>query len=293
MLQCPENEIPELLTLELYESAGARDEAFDALVAELGVPDRDDAECALGRFGRHRFESTGHAGVVACRAEGGQVDFVWTRTDEPVLLRATGGGSFIDYVQVWDELAGRTDGQFPLEGEQRLLDALPDEYLDDCRRDLVLLLLSGAVVTAACEPAEAAPAVVSWARFGEVQRMEDWFAGQRTGLDNTFDSTEDGCTPQGFGQPDVPIEEPVPDPDDPGATPDDEDSPPSPTAALMGYDLDGSSGQILCFVNSNDQNVLIWIRNGELIGSIAVSDRTDGATMRDLLLWWQDGGYRP
>lgn len=299
-LECPMDDVPELLTLELFASTVERDAVFDALVDELGVPERDDAECALGRLGRHPFAAEDHAGTVACQAAGGRVDFVSTRDDEPVLLRATGGGLFDDYERSWTELAGRTDARFPLPEEQRLLDALPDALLDGCRRDLGLALAAPGTVAIACEPAEAEPALVSWVQFADTSTMDQWLDERRSSLANTFDRTDDGCTPEGFGD----VERP---PDDEDGGPgrgngngrgnDDDDgedeAPPVPDAAVMSYEVDGSSGRILCFLNTSGQNVLLWIRDGTRVGSIAVSDREEGQSMADLLRWWRDDGYLP
>ena len=306
VLQCPIDGVPETLSLELFSTDEARDERLAAFASDLEISGRDDAECALGRAGRHDYASVDGGGVVLCRARGGLVDFVWTRSDAPVVLHASGGGRFTDYEQAWEELAGRTDAAFPTSEEQQLLDAIPGALVVDCARDLPLVLATGGEVAAVCRPPDAEPSVVSWVLFSDTAPMNEWIQSRRDSLDeNNFDTTDDGCTPQGFGQVDSIVEEPVEDPDeDPNGDPDgdpdgdDGDTPatpagPPPDAAFVDYDLDGSSGQVLCFVNTSGQNALFWTRDGSRIASIAVSERSDGASMVDLLSWWRDGGNLP
>ena len=303
VLLCPIDGVPEAMSVELFSTADERDAHYDSVAAELGVSDRDDAECALGRMGSHTYTAEGHAGRVACQEAAGVVDFLWTRDDAPVVLRAHGGGRFADYEQAWEELAGRTDAQFPVPEEQALLDALPDALLEDCSRDLTLALEAGGRVAAACRPADAAPTVISWVLFDDGSRMDDWIGARRDSLDeNTFDQTDDGCSPQGFGQVASITEEPVDEPDEEGG--DDEGeadattttaapSGPPPDAAFLDYDLDGTSGSVLCFINTSGLNAVFWTRDGSRIASIAVSDRTEGDSMVDLLRWWRDGGHLP
>lgn len=303
VLQCPIDGVPETLSVELFSTAQARDERVASFASELEISGRDDAECALGRAGRHEYESADGGGVVLCRAVSGLVDFVWTTGDAPVVLHASGGGRFTEYEQAWEEFAGRTDAAFPVTEEQSLLDALPGTLVVDCARDLPLVLATGGDVAAACRPPDAEPSVISWVLFPDAAPMNDWIQGRRDSLDeNNFDTTDDGCTPQGFGQVESLAEEPVEDTDD--EDPDGEDDPdapeddvapagPPPDAAFVDYDLDGSSGRVLCFVNTSGQNALFWTRDGSRIGSIAVSDRSDGASMVDLLRWWRDGGHLP
>ncbi len=300
-LLCPIDGVPEAMSLELFSTAQQRDARFDEIAADLGVSERDDAECALGRMGRHEYTADGHGGRVACHEAAGIVDFLWTRDDAPVVLRAHGGGRFAEYEQAWEDLAGRTDAEFPLPEEQDLLDALPDALLDDCGRDLTLALEAGGLVAAACRPVDAAASVVSWVLFDDGSRMDDWIAGRRDSLDeNTFDQTSDGCSPQGFGQvssiTEEPVEEPSEDPDGGGDEATTTTRPPSgppPDAAYLDYDLDGSSGKVLCFINTSGLNAVFWTRDGSRIASIAVSDRNEGDSMVDLLRWWRDGGHLP
>lgn len=302
VLLCPIGDVPEGMSVELFSTAEERDAHFDAVADELNVSDRDDAECALGRMGRHTYTAEGHAGRVACQEAAGVVDFVWTRDDAPVVLRAHGGGRFAEYEEAWEALAGRTDAQFPTAEEQALLDALPDELLDDCARDLTLALEAGGLVAAACRPTDAAPTVISWVLFDDGSRMDDWIAARRDSLDeNTFDQTDDGCSPQGFGQVASITEEPAEEPegegedegDEPASTTTGGPSGPPPDAAFLDYDLDGTSGSVLCFVNTSGQNAVFWTRDGSRIASIAVSDRSAGDSMVDLLRWWRDGGHLP
>ncbi|WP_436794113.1 serine/threonine protein kinase [Actinospongicola halichondriae] len=293
---CPLDGVPESLALELHASTADRDARFAQFVDDLGVSDRDDAECALGRMGRHDYAADGHGGEVACIETGGLVEFVWTRDDAPVVLVASGGGRFAEYEDAWEELAERTDGTFPLPEEQMLLDALPQEFLVDCARDLTLAIDAGGEVAAACKPPDASPTVISWVLFADDDPMDDWIDSQRASLDsNNFDTTDDGCSPQGFGQVDS-LEETteVPDEDEPADS--GEAAPiagPPPDAAYLDYDIDGSNGTVLCFVNTNGLNAVFWTRDGSRIGSIAVSDRGAGDSMIDLLRWWRDGGHRP
>ena len=302
VLLCPIGDVPESMSLELFSTAEERDAHFDAVAADLGVSDRDDAECALGRMGRHPYAADGYGGRVACNEAAGVVDFMWTRDDAPVVLRAHGGGRFAEYEQAWETLAGRTDAQFPTPEEQLLLDALPDELLDDCARDLTLALEAGGLVAAACRPADAAPSVISWVLFDDGARMDDWIVDRRDSLDeNTFDQTDDGCSPQGFGQVASITEEPVEEPeggegeggDDEPTTTTGGPSGPPPDAAFLDYDLDGTSGSVLCFINTSGLNAVFWTRDGSRIASIAVSDRSEGDSMVDLLRWWRDGGHLP
>ncbi len=308
LLQCPIDGVPETLTLELFSTSAARDDRFDLLANEAEVSDRDDAECALGRSGRHAYESAAWSGRVACRQLSGRVDFLWTRDDEPVLYHASGGGLFSDYEQSWERMAGRTDAAFPVREEQRMLDALPEALLVDCDRDLPLALTAPGRVAAACRPPEAEPTVISWVLFADDDPMDAWIEERRSTLDeNNFDTTDDGCTPQGFGQvatSPATTTDPEPVPGDAGPGDDQPPEPgdagvappvvgPPPDAAFVDYDLDGSSGQILCFINTSGQNALFWTRDGSRIGSIAVSEQADGDSMLELLTWWRDGGHRP
>lgn len=291
---CPLDGIPEAMSLELHGSDAVRDERFDAMAAALGISDRDDAECALGRMGRHGYEADGRSGEVVCVEADGRVDFVWTRDDAPVILSAVGVGRFADYEAAWETLAERDDAAFPVDDEKDLLDALPDEYLVDCDRDLTLALDAGGRVAVACRPPDTAPSVISWVLFDDGAPMDQWIDDRRTSLDgNNFDTTSDGCDPTGFGQVDS-VEE-ASDPQE--GAPEEGQAPPvagpPPDAAFLDYDLDGSSGKVLCFVNTGGVNAVFWTRDGSRIGSIAVSERDDGGSMIELLRWWRDGGHRP
>ncbi len=295
---CPLDGVPEAMSLELHASDADRDQRFDAIAAELGISDRDDAECALGRTGRHGYEADGRSGQVVCSETDGRIDFLWTRDDAPVILRAVGVGRFAEYEVAWETLAGRNDAAFPIVDESNLLDALPNEYIVDCERDLTLALDSGGQVAVACRPPDSAPTVVSWVLFGGDDPMDRWIDARRASLDrNNFDTTSDGCDPTGFGQVDsleeagAPEEGEGPEPADAGQAP--PVAGPPPDAAYLDYDLDGSSGKVLCFINTSGLNAVFWTRDGTRIGSVAVSDRSDGDSMIELLRWWRDGGHRP
>lgn len=294
---CPLEGVPQSLALELHASDADRDERFAAIAADIGVSDRDDAECALGRAGLHDYVADGWAGMVGCVQTSGGADFVWTRDDAPVLLRASGGGRFAEYESAWEAWAERTDAEFPTAEEQVLLDAIPSEFLVDCSRDLTLSLDAGGVVAAACRPPEAEPSIISWVLFPDDGPMDRWIQGRRDSLtDNNFDTTDDGCAPRGFGQVDTVREAPEAPPEGTGPAEGGQAPPvagPPPDAAFLPYEIDGSSGRVLCFINTSGLNAVFWARDGSRIGSIAVSDRNAGETMADLLRWWGDDGYRP
>ena len=316
VLECPHEGVPASITYVLYGSIDDREQAFDDIVAEFGVP-TSGTECALGQPGAHDYIGVRRVGRVVCQSGGGRVDFAWTSDEAPLLIRAGGGGAFADHYQFWADAVERTDAAFPLPAEQALLDVLPEPLRTGCVRDLGLDVDAPGVAAVRCEPADVEPGIVSSVQFAAPETMSAWIDGRRDALhDRVFDQTDDGCTSTGFGQLDV-IELPptttttttttAPPPEATSSVPPttqapttttttsipEEPPPPPPDAAFMPYDLDGTKGEILCFVNSNGLNALFWTRDDSLVGSIAVSDSTTGARMTDLLAWWESGGHRP
>ncbi len=303
-LLCPLDGVPGLVSFVLHDSVEAADQAFNDTIAEFGldadpVAADDRTECALGQPGVHDYIGVDQVGRVACRPNGGVVDFVWTSDEGPILARSSGGGTFADHYQFWERLVDRRDAAFPLGPEQALLDVLPDSVETRCTRDLGLTIDVQGVAAVRCEPADVAPTVMSSVQFAARPAMNQWIEQRRDGLvDNVVDQTDDGCTSAGFGRLDG-VAAPLP--STPAAGSDEEPPPPvleeppppSPDAGFMGYDLDGTTGRLLCFVNSNGLNAIFWTRDGSLVASIAVSDRETGATMTELLAWWETGGHLP
>ncbi len=279
VLQCPLADEPDLVSFELYADVATRDSRFDDIVAFAGLPTQG-TDCALGQSGVHGFAGVEQSGRVACRIVDGVTDLVWTDDATPVLALANGKGRYRDDYRFFSELVGRTDDGFPLLAETELLARIPDEYTLGCRRDLDLTVDARGEVAVACEPPSQEPSVISWVRFGSPDSMRSWIESRRAGLTNTFGTNDDACTSKGFGK----IEEGIDD--------DEDDDQPEPDAGFGDYELDDSTGRVLCFVNASRQNVLFWVRNGELIGSIAVSS-TEGRSMKDLLKWWEQDGHRP
>ena len=290
-LTCPIDGVPSAVRYVLFGSLGDRDDAFDDLVASFEVP-ADGAECALGQVGAHDFIGVERVGRVACHRGPDGVDFTWTTDEAPILAVASGGGPFVDHYRFWADLVERTDAAFPLAAERALLDLLPAEARVGCARDLGLNVDAPGVAAVVCRPADAAAGVMSSVQFDGGVAMATWIEGRRSGLSgNVFDQTEDGCTPDGFGRLDVvATTAPAVPADDEAAG---EPPPPPPDAAFADYELDGTTGKVLCFVNSTGSNAVFWTRDDLLVGSIAVSDRGAGKTMAELLTWWESGGHRP
>lgn len=317
---CPRSGVPEALGFVLYATIAEREAEFDRLVAEFGIP-TSGTDCALGQDGAHDYIGFARVGRIACATSDDIIDFMWTSDEAPLLVRARGPGSFSDHYAFWDRIVERTDARFPLPVERALIEALPEDLSSDCRRDLDLNVATGGAVAVACEPGDAEPDVVSSVQFRDAARMTDWINFSRASLtSNVFADADaaDACTPNGFGRrpPPPPTTTTVPSTTtstSPTTTPGDDDPPPEtttsstttttttttapppprPDAGFTTYDLAGSTGRILCFESSSETNVLFWIRDGSLIGSIAVSDRSTGATMSELLEWWQSTGHRP
>lgn len=290
---CPRDDTPELVTYTLFSGVADRDTAFADSVASLELDPGAPGECALADDAVHDYVGAGGTGRVACRTEGSRVDVVWSEADAPLLVTAGGNGFYGSHYRFWAELVGRTDATFPLPVEDDLLAELPGELLDDCRRDVGLTAQAPGVAAVACEPDDAEASVVSWVRFADRATMDAWIADRRASLGDRIDRSDDACEPDDFGETDDG------DDDRPGrrvGQEDDEDrgdeEQPAPTAGATSYDEGGTSGEILCFVNSSDQNVVFWTRDGSRIGSIAVSPAASGS-MQDLLEWWREGGHRP
>ncbi len=269
-LDCPRDDEPQLVTFSLYADRATRDRAFDAAVGGLELDPGAPGDCALADDVVHTYVGTTGAGSVACRTDGTRVDIIWTDAAEPILVTAGGNGRYSTQYRFWAELVGRGDAAFPLPLEQALLDELPPELVTRCRRDLDLTDQAGGVVAVACEPATGLAEVVSWVRFRDADAMTAWIEARQASLgDVAVDSSADACRPDGFGALDTAL-------------------------GVTSYEQAGSTGTILCFANSSDQNVLFWTRAGTNIGSIAVTDAGEGGIpMVDLLVWWEDGGHRP
>ena len=287
VVECPSDGVPASLVFTLYADAEARDQAFDDVVAFVGIP--DDGECALGGPAHHDFIGVERVGRVACARSAERVDFVWTTDEAPLLVSAGGPGRFGDHYRAWEALVDRTDAAFPLGVERVLLDQLPDALLEGCRRDIDLLMETGGEAAAICEPEDAPAQWISWAQFPDASSMEAWIAARREDrTDAVFADSDAACTPDGFGQPatEVGIDD---EPQEPPAEP----TPPAPRpdAGFTEYERGDSTGQILCFIAAEGQPALVWVRDGSRIGSVATG--APGVSMRDLLRWWEVEGYRP
>lgn len=285
-VSCPGEGVPELVTFTLFADAAARDQAFDDTVATLELDPGAPGECALADDVVHDYVGTRGRGRVACRAADRRVDIVWTDGTDPILATLGGFGSYGEHYRAWQGLVERSDAEFPLPTEQALLDEVPAELQARCRRDIDLVEQADGIVAVACEPATGTAEVVSWVRFGDADAMTAWIDGRRLGLgDVETDTSPQACTLDGAG-PNGQLAQPWL-----GASP---------------YERDGTTGRILCFVSSSEQNVLVWTRARSNIGSIAVVDvppegqqppADDGeippGSMLDLIAWWAGGGYRP
>lgn len=272
-LDCPRDEQPELVSFTLFPDRAARDQAFDDTVATLGLDPGAPGECALGGGAVHDYVGRRGRGRMACRAVDDRVDIAWTDGTDPVLATAGGFGSYATHYRFWAGLVDRRDADFPLPLEQALLDEIPPELQARCRRDLPLNVDAPGIAAVACEPATGAAELVSWVRFANADAMTAWIDLRRAALaDSVVDAGPDACTPEGAGP---------------------TGQLPLPWLGVGAYQRDGTTGRILCFVNTSDQNVLFWTRAGVNVGSIAVSDATVPGSMPELLRWWQDGGHRP
>lgn len=285
-VSCPGDGVPELVTFTLFPDTAARDQAFEDTVATLELDPGARGECVLADDVVHDYVGARGRGRVACRAADRRVDIVWTDGTDPVLATLGGFGSRGEHYRAWEELVERSDAEFPLPIEQALLDEVPAELRSRCRRDIDLIERADGIVAVACEPATGTAETVSWVRFGSADAMTAWIDGQRLALgDVATDSSPQACTLDGAG-PNGRL--------------------PQPWLGASAYQRDATTGRILCFVSSTEQNVLVWTRAGSNIGSIAVVDvppegqgvpSADGeippGSMLDLIAWWAGGGYRP
>ena len=285
LLRCPGDGVPETTNVFLYGTAVDRDEAFDYVTTVLQIPDGDEtSECALGQPSVHDYIGVREVGRVGCQSVDGRVDFVWTTDRAPLLLAATGGGSFGDHYRSWATVVDRTDDAFPLGPEQVLLDQLPDALLEDCARDVDLSLEAGGGAAVTCQTQAFVPEAVSWVQFRSGEAMESWIVGRRDALvDPARSERDDACTPGGFGRA---ADAGIDDAEDQAGTP-----VPGrrPDTGYEPYELDGSSGTVLCHVDDAGLSTVTWARDGSLIGSVAVSR----VSMGELLAWWRSGGVRP
>lgn len=290
---CPRESVPEFLVFVLYATVEDREAEFESVVDELGVP-ADGADCALGQNGVHDFIGVERVGRLACFAGRGIVDFVWTSDEAPLLVRARGPGRFVDHYAVWDRIVERTDAAFPLPPEQALLDALPGATAETCRRDLDLNVVAAGSAAVLCDPAADEVAVVSSVQFRDAESMDAWIDGERArASDHVFGERPDACTTTGFGRRPAPPPSSAPRSPEPDATTTSTGpAGPRPDAGFTRYDRDGTTGHILCRTDDGVHR-LSWIREGSRIGSVAVSDDGPGATMTELLAWWESGGHRP
>lgn len=285
LLQCPGDGVPETTNVFLYADAADRDEAFDYVTTVLQVPDGGDgAECALGQRSVHDYIGVREVGRVGCQSVDGRVDFVWTTDRAPLLLAATGGGSFGDHYRSWAAVVDRTDDAFPLGPEQVLLDQLPDALLADCSRDVDLSLEVGGGAAVTCRTQAFAPETVSWVQFRSAEAMESWIVARRDALvDAVISERDDGCTTGGFGRP---ADAGIDDADDQTGSP---GTGRRPDTGYEAYEMGASSGTVLCHVDEAAVSTITWVRDGSLIGSVAVSR----LSMGELLAWWRSGGVRP
>lgn len=272
-LECPRDQVPELVTFTLFGDAEARDQAFADTVATLELDPGAPGECALGAPAVHDYRGARGRGRVACRSIDGRVDIAWTDGTAPVLGVAGGFGRYPLHHDFWSDLVGRTDAEFPLPVEASLLEQLPAELTARCERDLDLLDRAGGVAAVTCRPATGAAATVSWVRFRAADAMTTWIEAEQAALgDAVLDTSDRACRPDGRGPSgDLPV----------------------PWLGATDYRQGSSTGTILCFVDTEGRDVLVWSRAGVDIGSIAVADDSVGGTMADLTAWWEAGGHRP
>lgn len=299
---CPRAGVPELLVFVLYATVEDRAAEFESVVADLGVP-AEGTDCALGQNGVHDYLGVERVGRLACFSGGGIVDLVWTSDEAPLLVRARGAGSYADHYAFWDRIVERTDAGFPMPAEQMLLDQLPGASAERCRRDLDLNVAARGSAAVVCELDDDGVDVVSSVQFDGTDAMEAWIAAQRAEADgDVFGEGPDVCTPGGFGRSPEP---PSPTTSTPPPPASDDSIPPTtlppttappdppPDAGFTRYDQAGSTGQILCRTDAEGAHRLSWVRDGSRVGSVAVSERDPGATMQQLLSWWDAGGHRP
>lgn len=285
-LLCPRAGVPEAIGFVLFATISDRAEEFDRLVEDLGIgdPGDDGSDCVLGPSGVHDYIGFERVGRVACAVDDeGIVDFVWTTDEAPLLVRARGPGPFSDHYAFWDRVVERTDAAFPVPEERSLIGRLPEGLDADCRRDTELNVSVDGVAAVVCDPSDDGVDLVSSVQFPDAAAMSGWIEDRRSSLSGYEISDDTGaCSPSEFG----------------GGEPPETatsvaDTAPAPAAGFTTYDIDGRTGRILCFVNSNDTSAVFWTRDDPLIGSIAVVEDGDPGAMRDLLAWWEAGGHKP
>ena len=117
--------------------------------------------------------------------------------------------------------------------------------------------------------------------------MDAWMKTRRAALrDAVFSDRDDACAPDGFGRRD---EEPgVDDAADQAAA---STTLPPPNAGSSTYEIDGGSGEVLCFAGPGGHRSVVSARDGLRIGSVAVAPT--GAPMGELLRWWEAVGHLP
>lgn len=273
-LECPQGAVPELVTLVLFADVTARDQAFADTVAILELDPGAPGECALGAGAVHGYVGSRGSGRVACRSAEDRVDIAWTDGTAAVLGVAGGFGGYPAHYSFWSDLVGRTDAEFPLPAEEALLDELPSEHTTRCERDLELLDAAAGVAAVSCRPATGEATTVSSVRFADADDMTDWIEAEQAAQgDAVLDPVDDACRPGGRGP---------------------SGELPEPWLGATAYRQGASTGRILCFVDIEGRNVLVWTRTGTNIGSIAVADGSVGTgAMADLAAWWEAGGHRP
>lgn len=256
VLQCPNQQVPELVTLTLFADLDSRDAAFDDAAEALDPV--SGQECALGGPAVHDYIGVAQVGRVACRQDGTRVDFVWTSSESPLLAEAGGQGRFAEHYDFWAASVDRVDGAFPLPEERALLERLPAEQTERCRRELGLAERAGAELALSCEPEGVIPERIAYLSFPTAAAMDAWIRDR----------------PAASTQPAVAVA---------GTCPRDD---------IADYTLDGTPGRVACRVDGRAIS-LTWVREDLLLGSIASADATPVRTMDALIEWWYAGGHRP
>lgn len=280
IVRCPGPDGLDGVELSLYPSVLDRDDAFDFVAGVLGAAG-DDGECALGHFGRHDYIGVERVGQLACGSTGGRTDLVWTTDAGPVLALASSDRGYATAYRAWAGLVERTDDTFPIRPERALLDQLPPSLLDGCQRDVDTALGTGATLVVTCRPELAPAEAVMWLRFPDRAASARWFDTRTAGVPGPLAQGPEACTPEGDAGPDESIDE--------APEPTAEASPPG--AGARPYELDGSAGTVLCHVDDAGRPTVVWRRDRDHIGSVAVG--APGVSMAELLGWWEAGGHLP
>lgn len=289
LLQCPGHGGPETINFFLYADLDARDEAFEFVAGLLGLEgDAGGTDCALGRAGLHDYIGVETVGRVACLSAEDRTDFVWTSDAAALLVAATGAGTHGEHYRSWAALVDRIDAAFPVGVERVLLDQLPPAVAGDCDRAIDLNVEAGGQAAVVCRPASGPVRRMSSVQFASADDLRSWIQARRDALDDATVSTEPGaCTSDGFGHPEATGV------DDAGADPSASTTTtmPAPDAGFGPYDIDGSTGVVLCHRRADGTATVAWVRDGSRIGSVVEADRS--VTMAQLLSWWEAGGHRP